>query len=138
MTETEKLMVQKALDIVMETGKTLHEEVAMAHVEAILRDTLGQKHGVWDWRVKRANDAYTAASPTKGTWFHSTKDGVIANQGQVVSVSGDGSFKVQLYSFVDGSRTDLKTVTADYFIFARFYETDEEMRAAYSNYKKGD
>lgn len=44
-------LVQQALECAIETGRTQEDEKRFALIEALLRDALGQDHGVWRWRV---------------------------------------------------------------------------------------
>ena len=67
----------------------------------------------------------------KGKWFHSfNDDGDVEWQGQILSVSSD-CYNVQLYSWIDGSPTDVRTLGKDVEVV--FYDTNEEMREAREN-----
>ena len=49
MTELNK--IQAAIDQAIDRGQTPQDEMRFAQIEALLRDFLGQSHGVWRWRV---------------------------------------------------------------------------------------
>jgi hypothetical protein len=52
----DKLMIIKAIHLAMSRGDTARDEDILARIEALLRDALGQDHGVWNWRLgRRAN-----------------------------------------------------------------------------------
>jgi hypothetical protein len=72
-----------------------------------------------------------ASKLRRGVWFHSTKNFLIHNQGQVLRVLPNGTFRIQLYSFMFGDANGVYTVPRSYFDGALFYKTDKEMRAAY-------
>jgi len=66
-----------------------------------------------------------------GLWFHSRKDGNIHLQGQIVRDLKNGSYVVQLYSWLDGNPTDQKIVLLEEIKEWTFYKTDFDMRKAY-------
>ena len=43
--------IERAIDATINTGCTNRDEALLAVIEALLRDALGQNHGVWRWRV---------------------------------------------------------------------------------------
>jgi hypothetical protein len=52
MTDDNKVgLIRKAIDLAIQAGETLPDEQRFARIEALLRDALGEKHGVWQWRV---------------------------------------------------------------------------------------
>lgn len=65
-----------------------------------------------------------------GLWFHSVEEGAIKWQGQVLDAAGAHGYRLQLYSWLDGSPTNTKLVTHEEMQGWRFYPTDELMRAA--------
>jgi hypothetical protein len=40
-------LIQQAIDVSLDGGKTSGDERRLALIEALLRDALGQEHGVW-------------------------------------------------------------------------------------------
>jgi hypothetical protein len=44
-------LIQEAIKWASNPGEGFKDEWKLAHIEALLRDALGQKHGVWKWRV---------------------------------------------------------------------------------------
>lgn len=48
--------LRRICDLAMTTGDSPHAEAALAEIEALARDALGQSHGVWRWRVPRTLD----------------------------------------------------------------------------------
>jgi hypothetical protein len=46
-------LVQRALDISVNPGQTPRDDALLAMIEALLRDALGENHGVWRWRVPK-------------------------------------------------------------------------------------
>ena len=47
----DKSMIIKAIHLAMSRGDTTRDEEILARIEVLLGDALGQKHGVWDWRL---------------------------------------------------------------------------------------
>jgi len=66
-----------------------------------------------------------------GLWFHSRKDGKIHWQGKIVRDLKNGSYVVQLWSWLDGNPTDQKIVLLEEMKEWSFYENDYLMRWAY-------
>jgi len=46
-----ELAIKCALHFAIAQGSSPKDEERFATIEAILRDALGQNHGVWEWRV---------------------------------------------------------------------------------------
>jgi hypothetical protein len=44
-------LIEQAINDTIQAGDTEDDEERFAHIEALLRDALGQSHGVWRWRV---------------------------------------------------------------------------------------
>jgi len=73
-------------------------------------------------------------NPLVGKWFHSHNEkGEIQWQGQVLGVVSDNHFLVQLYSWLDGTSTDMKIVSLEKIIEEdwSFYSSDKKMRERY-------
>ena len=51
MTKQQRSAIQDAINIVIKIGHTTHDELRLAAVEAMLRDALGQSHGLRRWRL---------------------------------------------------------------------------------------
>jgi hypothetical protein len=66
-----------------------------------------------------------------GMFFHSYENNAICWQGQILRELKDGSFLVQLYSWINGCPTDQKIVSMSDIKDWSFYSSDEEMRYAY-------
>jgi len=45
-------LIQQAIWQAVDGGLTRKDEQHFARIEALLRDALGQDHGVWRWRVR--------------------------------------------------------------------------------------
>jgi hypothetical protein len=43
-------LIERACDLAVDRGRTRRDEWRFARIEALLRDALGQTHGVWRWR----------------------------------------------------------------------------------------
>jgi hypothetical protein len=43
-------LIEQACDLAVDPGRTPRDEWRFARIEALLRDALGQSHGVWRWR----------------------------------------------------------------------------------------
>jgi hypothetical protein len=52
-----KELIEFALECASNRAETAQDEIYLATIEALLRDALEQKHGVWDWRVWAAQCA---------------------------------------------------------------------------------
>ena len=50
-------LIRLALDAASNPGHTARDEALLALIEALLRDVLGQQHGVWNWRVPAKHSA---------------------------------------------------------------------------------
>ena len=69
-----------------------------------------------------------------GLWFHSfTAAGGFEWQGRVSAQIAPDTYLVQLYEWVIGTPGALQLVSLDKLRTCRFYETDEAMRASYTN-----
>jgi hypothetical protein len=44
-------LIEEAIYVALDLGETPEDEARFALIEALLRDALGQNHGVWRWRV---------------------------------------------------------------------------------------
>jgi hypothetical protein len=53
MTQEQRNLIIAAIDTSLSGGQTPKDEERRAYIEAVLRDALGQNHGVWRWRVGR-------------------------------------------------------------------------------------
>jgi len=51
---TKDQLIQKAVYAAMDPGETPKHSERFALIEALLRDALGQDHGVWRWRARGA------------------------------------------------------------------------------------
>jgi hypothetical protein len=53
-------LIQQAIGHAVDGGQTRKDEQHFARIEAMLRDALGQDHGVWRWRVRedRTSDVH--------------------------------------------------------------------------------
>lgn len=58
-------IIRKIADLAMSRGQSAEAEEFFARVEAYARDTLGQDHRVWNWRVKNAS---VAAAKEEREW----------------------------------------------------------------------
>lgn len=66
----------------------------------------------------------------EGKWFHTfDARGDVHWQGQILRDLGDGSYEVQLYSWVLGEPTNRDVLLP--VVRRVYYDTDAEMRAAY-------
>ena len=67
-----------------------------------------------------------------GKWFHSFgKSGRFKLQGQILSAKSDNYYLIQLYCWVYGHPTEQKLIPFSEMADWIFYETSEEMTAAY-------
>lgn len=90
--------------------------------------TLQQLRSAWGAGKNSRDDD---ASIT-GKWFHNfTEDGLVHNQGQVLSAQPDGHFLVQLYGWLTGGATDQKVVTIQEMTDWVFYHSNSDMVTAY-------
>lgn len=68
-----------------------------------------------------------------GKFIHTYKDGEIQFQGTILGISEDGEFEVQLFSFIDGSPTDVKFFPSSAIENWEFYDSEKEWVEAYQN-----
>jgi hypothetical protein len=44
-------LIRQAIEVASNPGETPKDDACLALIKALLRDALGQDHGVWRWRV---------------------------------------------------------------------------------------
>jgi hypothetical protein len=71
-----------------------------------------------------------------GYWFHSyNEEDEIEWQGKILSVDGD-YYQAQLYSWIDGGESDIKTVRISDTKDWKFYRTNKQMVESYLTYSE--
>ena len=85
----------------------------------------------------KATETITSTNPLAGKLFHEYKDGKIRWQGQVLGYLGDGQYLFQLFEWLHGLPTDQVTVPATELYRFCFYDTEEQLEAAYEKHKSG-
>jgi hypothetical protein len=69
-----------------------------------------------------------------GKFFHTYHDGVLENQGQILSHLGDELYLVQLYEWLFGAPSEQRLEPLTNMKEWKIYDTAEEMRYAYDRY----